>query len=99
MRGWPVLLAPLLVLASCATPESRVRTALVNAGLSPRMSECMAQKMVDKLTITQLRQLGEVAKAGKARNVGDFLDDIRAIHDPRTISVTTRAALGCSLKL
>ncbi len=94
-----LILAPLLMLASCATPESRVRNALLNAGLSPRMSECMARKMVNKLSWAQLKRLGAVAKAGKARSVTDFLDDLSAIHDPETISVTTRAALSCSLKL
>lgn len=94
-----LIFAPLLMLASCATPETRVRNALENAGLSPRMSECMAKKMVAKLSVGQLRRLGEVARAGKARNVQDFLDAIGAIDDPQTVSVTTRAALSCSLKL
>lgn len=101
-KGWMkrlLILAPLLALASCATPETRVRNALENAGLSPRMSECMAKKMVAKLSIGQLRRLGEVAKAGKARSVQDFLDAIGAIDDPQTVSVTTRAALSCSLRL
>ena len=46
-----------LALAGCATPETRLRTGLNNAGLSKAMSACMAERMVDRLSLLQLRRL------------------------------------------
>lgn len=40
-----------LALAGCATPETRLRTGLNNAGLSKAMSACMAERMVDRLSL------------------------------------------------
>ena len=49
------LLAASLMLGGCATPETRLRTGLNNAGLSKAMSACMAERMVDRLSLLQLR--------------------------------------------
>ena len=46
------LLVPIvaLALAGCATPETRIRTALTEAGLSKPVASCMADRMVDRLS-------------------------------------------------
>ncbi|WP_414900682.1 hypothetical protein ACMT1E_12710 [Sphingomonas flavalba] len=90
-------LAALLLLASCASPESRVRSALIDAGLSPRVATCMAGRMVDRLSTAQLRRLGGLKQAGQARSVPAFLDALRALDDPHILSVTGRAALHCAV--
>ena len=48
-----------LLLTGCIEKiaESRVKSALLDAGLSERNSSCMAERMVDRLSISQLRKL------------------------------------------
>lgn len=92
-----------LMLAGCATvsPEARVRDKLMDAGLSPRMSACMAERMVDRLSITQLRRLQSMASLGDAdyreMTVDRLLHKLRAIDDPEIFSVTSRAGLACAI--
>ena len=52
-----LLIPALLVLSACATPETRLRSGLQNAGLSKTMATCMAGRMVDRLSLVQLRRL------------------------------------------
>ncbi|WP_313808773.1 hypothetical protein [Sphingobium sp.] len=93
----------LLFLSSCATmsPESRLRAGLLDAGLSPRMAGCMAERMADRLSITQLRRLQSLASLRKS-HMGDmtvdrFLYKVRALEDPEIFSVTSKAALICAI--
>jgi len=96
----PLLMAALL--SSCATvsPESRLRNRLMEAGLSPRMATCMAGKMVDRLSLSQLRKLQSLASLRKT-DMGEvtldhFLHKIRALEDPEIFLVTSKAAISCS---
>lgn len=95
-------LAPLLALAACATPETRVRTGLMNAGLSKPVAACMAGRMVDKLSLLQLRRLQSLSTVGDVdyRNitVSQFMHKVRALKDPEILSVTGKAALVCALE-
>lgn len=94
---------PALLLAGCATvsPEAKVRANLIEAGLSPRMAGCMAERMVDRLSINQLRQLKSFASVRNAAmrdmTVDHFLYKLRALDDPEIFSVTSRAALSCAI--
>ncbi|MGE4323312.1 MAG: hypothetical protein AB7E60_09820 [Sphingobium sp.] len=107
MSGYLRLLAPValaaLVLSGCATvsPETRLRTDLVEAGLSPRMAACIAQRMVDRLSLEQLRRLQSLmslrgADMG-AMSVDLFLRKVRALDDPGIFVVTSKAAVACAL--
>jgi type IV pilus biogenesis protein CpaD/CtpE len=51
-----------LALSACATPETRVRTALMDAGLSRPIAACMADRMVDRLSLVQLNKLSGLKK-------------------------------------
>lgn len=103
-RRWPavVCIAPLM-LAGCAsvTPEARLRAGLLDAGLSPRMAGCMAERMADRLSITQLRRLQSLASLGKAdvgaMTLDRFLYKVRALEDPEIVMVASRAAIGCAV--
>ncbi|MGC4252858.1 MAG: hypothetical protein QM605_15685 [Sphingobium sp.] len=101
-RVFPVLLIPAL-LASCATvsPESRLRSRLMEMGLSPRMAACMAGRMVDRLSLSQLRKLQSLASLRNADmgevTVDRFLHKIRALDDPEIFIVTSKAGIACSL--
>jgi hypothetical protein len=92
-----------LALSACATfsPEQKVRANLIKAGLSPHMAGCMANKMVDRLSLGQLRELQSLASLGKAdmggMSIDRFLHKVRSIKDPEIFIVTSRAALSCAL--
>ncbi len=89
-------------LAACATPETRLRTGLVNAGLSQSIAACMADRMVDRLSLLQLRRLGSLAslrdkKAGDL-TLNQFLHKVRALKDPEILTVTTSSAALCAFR-
>ena len=91
----------LLALSACATPETRVRTALVNAGLPRPMASCMAQRMVDRLSLGQLQKLSRLSGISKAQfgqlSVSELLRRTRALGDPEILTVVTTAGLGCAI--
>jgi hypothetical protein len=92
---------PLLALSACATPETRVRTALLDAGLSRPVASCMAQRMVDRLSLGQLQKLSRLSGL-KDRQIGqltvrEFLRQASALGDPRILEVVTTAGLGCAI--
>lgn len=89
-----------VALAGCATPETRLRTGLVDAGLSQRIAACMAERMVDRLSLLQLRRLGSLASL-KDKNASDlslnqFLFKVRALKDAEILAVTTSSAALCA---
>jgi hypothetical protein len=96
------LVAATLMLTGCATPEARLRTGLNNAGLSKAMSACMAERMVDRLSLVQLRRLSALGSL-KEKRLGDlsfdqFLHKVRALKDPEILTVTTSSAALCALR-
>lgn len=97
------VLSLILLLTACATPETRLRAGLERAGLSSAVSACMADRMVDELSLVQLRRLQSLGSLGDARlhtlSVADFLHRVRALRDPEILSETTRAAGACALGL
>ena len=99
MKRFLALILPLVALPGCATPETRLRVGLMNAGLGQNQSACMAERMVDKLSLLQLRRIASLRNFGKER-IGDmsvdrFLHNIRSLEDAEILTVTTRAALSC----
>lgn len=101
-RHWLPLALLALALAGCATPETRLRTGLANAGLSNAMATCMADRMVDRLSLLQLRRLSSLESL-RGRRVADltpdqFLHKVRALGDPEILGVTTSSAAVCALR-
>ncbi|QGP78025.1 hypothetical protein [Sphingobium sp. CAP-1] len=98
-----IALIAALLLPSCASlsPESRLRTGLMEAGLSPKMAGCMAERMVDRLSIMQLRKLQSLASLRKSHSgdmsVERLLHKVRALEDPEILAVTSSAAFRCAL--
>lgn len=104
--GIPLALCgAVLSLAGCVQQiaESRVRTALVDAGLGDKNADCMATRMVDRLTIAQLRKLeGMKAKPGereKGLSLRDYVSRVRRVGDAEVVSVTASSAGLCALGL
>lgn len=94
-------LAAILALSACATPETRVRTGLISAGLSEPVATCMATRMVDRLSLIQLRRLQSISSLRGQRiermPVSEFLHKTRALGDPEIVAVVTSAGLRCAL--
>jgi hypothetical protein len=88
----------LLGLSACAIPEARLRTGLTNAGLSQPMAACMAKRMVDRLSLTQLRRIGDLPYAREERTVSGFLHRVRALRDPEIWTVSSAAAAVCAVR-
>jgi len=96
MRWAPLALAAALI-AGCAVPEARLRAGLENAGLSRPMAACMAERMVDRLSLIQLRRIGDLPYARDERSVQGFLRRVRALRDPEILTVSAAAAARCAL--
>lgn len=100
------ILLPLFALAAmsaCASPEQKLRMGLMDAGLSPNMAGCMAERMVDRLSLVQLRRLSSLSKIKESDlrqlSIEEFLYKVRALKDPEILTITTKAGLGCAIGL
>ena len=91
-----------LALSACATPETRVRTALTDAGLSQPIAACMADRMVDRLSLVQLNKLSGLNKLRgqdmRKITVEDFLKRARSLQDPEILGVVSSSGLICAVK-
>lgn len=99
MRRAFLPLAILAMTAGCAqqVAEHRVRTALLDAGLSERNADCMARRMVDRLTIRQLRKLE--ALRGEKRSIADYLVAVGRVNDAEALAVTASSGALCAAGL
>ncbi|NWK95985.1 hypothetical protein DM806_09920 [Sphingobium lactosutens] len=101
-RPFGLALVASALLASCTglSPESRLRSGLIDAGLSPKMAGCMAERMASRLSIVQLRRLQSIASLRKSHKeemtVGHFIHKVRALQDPEIIAITSKAAFACA---
>lgn len=95
----PVLMTALL--AACATPETRIRTALVEAGLSKPVAGCMADRMVDRLSLGQLNKLRGLGKfqdkKAKKLSIEEFVKRTKALQDPEILGVVTSSGVICAV--
>jgi hypothetical protein len=91
-----VILAAALTLSGCVEKiaQHKVRAALVDAGLSQPVSDCMARRMVDQLSISQLRKLQ--ALQGEKRSVMDYVAAVRRVGDAQVFKVTAAAGAVCA---
>lgn len=91
-----------LALSACATPETRIRTALMDAGLSQPIAACMADRMVDRLSLIQLNKLNGLKKLRgqdmRKVTVEEFLRRTRSLQDPEILGVATSSGLICAVK-
>lgn len=97
----PLVAALALVGCASTSPEAKVRSSLIDAGISPRVASCMAERMVDRLSMAQLRRLHSLVKLPD-RDIGgmtidQFLHQIRALDDPEVFAVVSKAGIGCAI--
>lgn len=99
------IIAPMMavaMLSACATPETRVRTALMDAGLSKPIASCMADRMVDRLSLIQLNKLSGLKKLRdkdvRKLSVDEFLKRTKSLQDPEILGVVSSSGLICAVK-
>lgn len=90
-------LVPILLVAGCTSRESRIESALIQAGLPAAMAACMAPPLARDLSNDQLRRLAEVAKSGRTTtwNGTESLRRLADGLDPLTIGIMARTSAGC----
>lgn len=95
------LASVVLALASCAGPESQLASGLQRAGLGKATSACMAERMVERLSVGQLLKLRSLGSLGEDRpqTAREFVRRVRALGDPEIVSVTTASLAMCGLGL
>lgn len=94
-------LAPVMVLAACATPEQRLRNGLMQTGLGKVSATCMADYMTDRLSLLQLKRIGSLASLkDESRSIpmDRLLHKLRALKDPEIITVTIAAGASCAVR-
>lgn len=99
-------LAPLALLAAMAgcttvSPEARVRSKLIEAGIRPPVAGCMAERMVDRLSLVQLKRLQSLGGLDKrdvrAMSIDELVHRLRALNDPEIVAVVLKSGIGCSI--
>lgn len=102
MKRIALVAVSLLALSACATPETRVRTALMDAGLSKPIASCMADRMVDRLSLIQLNKLSGLKKLRnkdvRKLSVDEFLKRTKSLQDPEILGVVSSSGLICAVK-
>jgi len=88
-----------LLLAGCTTPQGPVRDGLMNAGIDRRTATCMADRMVHRLSLLQLRRMAGLGKASRSRDLDQLLYRLRSLDDPEIVTVTASSAGLCKLGL
>jgi hypothetical protein len=81
--------------------EWRVKTGLAGAGVAEKRAACMAARMVDRLSIMQLRKLQNMeaqdGDAAKPTGLGDYIKRVRRVGDDEVIAVTGSSAALCAV--
>ena len=97
---WRAAILFTVLLTGCVSriAESRVRAALIANGLAPQYAECMAERMVDRLSIGQLRRLERLQGLGQTRTPAAFVAKVRSVNDSEALAVVTSSAAVCALR-
>lgn len=93
-------LIALAALAACSPSKlayGQVKSAMMDAGLSEANSSCMAERMTDRLTLTQLQKLKQLK--GEKRGLMDYVSAVRRVGDSEAIKVTASSAALCATGL
>ena len=84
--------------------EMRVKSALVESGIGEKRAACMAERMVDRLSIGQLWKLrqGMAPQEGEPEEgygLGELVKRLRRVGDGETVAVLTTSAGLCTIGL
>ncbi len=91
----------LVALAACATPADRITQKLVELGVPPSQARCMGVRLDQRLSLSQLRQLGRVANVDREQighmSLREITARLRDVHDPAIVAEIIRAGIGCAI--
>lgn len=92
-------LAPLLLLAACATPAQRIATKLTQYGVPPVQAQCMGDRLATRLTRAQLQRLADLAQLDPDRvgrmTVAEIAQTIGEKGDPAVVAEIIRTGIAC----
>lgn len=101
-----MLLAGGAVYTGLANPliAMQVKGALVESGIGEKRASCMAERMVDRLTLRQLWKLrqGMAAQEGEPEEgfgLGELIKRLRRVDDGEAVAVLTTSAGLCAVGL
>jgi hypothetical protein len=82
--------------------EIQVKSALVESGIGEKRAGCMAERMVDRLTIGQLWKLrqGMAPQEGEPEDgygLGELIKRLRRVQDGEAVAVLTTSAGLCAI--
>jgi hypothetical protein len=99
-----LLLAGGALFSGLANPlvEMQVKSALVESGIGEKRAGCMAERMVDRLTLGQLWKLrqGMAPQEGEPEEgygLGELIKRLRRVDDGEAVAVLTTSAGLCAL--
>jgi hypothetical protein len=94
------------LLSGLANPlvEMQVKSALVESGIGEKRAACMAERMVDRLTLGQLWKLrqGMAPQEGEPEEdygLGELIKRLRRVKDGEAVAVLTTSAGLCAIGL
>lgn len=100
----PLVILPLLALAACATPSDRITDALIDYGIAPPQAQCVGERLEDRLSVAQLRELSRYARAYRdndpnpdALGIADLIRVASQVQDARVPIEVGKAAANCGL--
>lgn len=99
----PILVAGLclLTLGACSTPESRVRSSLINIGLPEGAATCMADNVASRLSSQQIRTLSRMSGMSESRlgdmTIGEFTRLLARSDNAEMVALFARAGVGCAV--
>ncbi|MFW5633780.1 MAG: hypothetical protein ACOCYR_02690 [Erythrobacter sp.] len=86
-----------------AVTEARVERALTDNGMPAPMAECMAPRLVERLSAGQLRKLERLApengEGAVPRSIREALDRLERVDDPEAVEALATSAAGCGIEL
>lgn len=74
--------------------EYRLRSALLEAGLTDKAAACMGRRVSKRLSLGQLRKL--TALQAEKHSLRGLVKAVRRMDDPEIVDVTSTAALLCT---
>lgn len=99
-----LLIAAVVTASACASPSERIAASLSGYGIAAGPAACVGEQLERTLSLSQLAELGRVARAARARDpdpsrltLDDLLRVATEVRDPRVAIEVARAAGRCNL--
>lgn len=86
------------MVAACASPADKITAALTDYGLPPKQARCMGDRLQDRLSLTQLDRLGDLARQNRGQgkmSVNRLADQLNRDGDPKLVAEVVGAGVGC----